>query len=112
MGGVTRWKRSESEAARIAPTNPSVRFNLGYAYERTGRFKEAALQYERVLQVDPNDADVLYRTGFLFIGKLDRIADGIRLLQRALSASPSDPRAETAKKVLTMPEEGGQPRIF
>ena len=99
-------------AVRIAPSNPSARFNLGYAYERTGRFKEAGIQYEQVLRIDPNDADVLYRTGFLLVGKLDRVADGVRLLQRALNTAPADPRVETAREVLARPDGRGQPYNF
>jgi len=44
-----------TEALRLAPNMPSVRFNLAQAYQRVGRTGDAVIELEEVLRQDPSD---------------------------------------------------------
>ncbi len=41
-------------------------YNLAIIYENCGKYSEAAQEYEKVLELDPNDADVHYNLGIVY----------------------------------------------
>ncbi len=41
-------------------------YNLAIIYENCGKYNEAAQEYEKVLELDPNDADVHYNLGIVY----------------------------------------------
>jgi tetratricopeptide (TPR) repeat protein len=60
---VRRW---EGEAL-ARPSDPRVRLNLGYAYQRDKQFDRALEQYRQVLQGDPTSTGALYNMGVIYI---------------------------------------------
>jgi tetratricopeptide (TPR) repeat protein len=68
------------------PDNPYALFSLGMLLRYIDRSDEAEVLFERVLQVDPDDADAHYQLGVL---KLDSDATGARLhLEQTLAQVP------------------------
>lgn len=61
-------------AIELSPGQPAFVVNLGNAYERSGNFSQAALQYDKALSLDPYLGEAYYNLGllhFLYTGQLD-----------------------------------------
>lgn len=59
------------EAIKIAPDDPKLSENLGYAYETTGDFQQALAYYEKVTQLTPDSASAWFHLGHVleFLGE-------------------------------------------
>lgn len=60
---VRRWERE----ALARPSDPRVRLNLGYAYQRDKQYDRALDQYRQVLQGDPQSTGALYNMGVIYL---------------------------------------------
>jgi TolB-like protein/Tfp pilus assembly protein PilF len=80
--------RRELDLARAALPNEPFVFELGaYIARRQGRWDEAAHQFERALEVDPQNLLTLEQVSFLY-EDLRRFADMAAALDRALTIDP------------------------
>jgi tetratricopeptide (TPR) repeat protein len=66
-------------------------YNLGVAYTQAGLFDAAAEMYEKVLQLDPNDAASHYNLGIIYDEHLNRTEEGIAHYKTYLALS-KDPK--------------------
>jgi Flp pilus assembly protein TadD len=67
--------------------NASLHSNLGAVYGQQGRFSDAIAQFQKALQIAPDDPEYLTNlaTAFRALGRID---DARRALQAALAAAP------------------------
>jgi serine/threonine-protein kinase len=80
--------RRELDLARAALPNEAFVFELGaFIARRQGRWDEAAHQFERALEVDPQNFHTLEQVSFLY-EDLRRFADMAAALDRALVVNP------------------------
>jgi TolB-like protein/Tfp pilus assembly protein PilF len=80
--------RRELDLARPALPNEAFVFELGaFIARRQGRWEEAAHQFERALEVDPQNFHTLEQISFLY-EDLRRYADMAAALDRALAVNP------------------------
>jgi TolB-like protein/Tfp pilus assembly protein PilF len=80
--------RRELDLARAALPNEAFVFELGaFIARRQGRWEEAAHQFERALEVDPQNFHILEQVAFLY-EDLRRYADMSSALERALALNP------------------------
>ncbi|MDY7033303.1 MAG: tetratricopeptide repeat protein [Thermodesulfobacteriota bacterium] len=63
-----------------APGSVTIRNRLGLAYLKTGRYAEAADEFTRVLEMDPDNALAVFRLGLVFINN-DEMNKAIDLWQ-------------------------------
>jgi len=83
------------QAAALFEQDISLLFNLAFCATVTGKITIALDTYERILQRQPNNANVLYNMGFaLKMSGNPRAA--IRAYQKAIEADPTNKKAEFA----------------
>ena len=51
--------KSLETAVALEPNNIDIRYNLALAYEVAGRKEEAKIQYQKVLDADPNHKEAM-----------------------------------------------------
>ncbi|MFA6357509.1 MAG: tetratricopeptide repeat protein [Candidatus Omnitrophota bacterium] len=63
-------------------------YNLAIIYENVGRYKEAAQEYEKILELTPDDADIHYNLGILYDDYLQKNEKAIAHYRRYLELCP------------------------
>lgn len=65
-------------------------FLLGAAYERSGRHAEAATQFRRVLDLDPDYHAALNYLGYLYAERGENLDEALALVRRAVALDPDN----------------------
>jgi len=65
---------------------------LGYNLSHTGKYKEAIEAYDKVLEVDPNNAKEWYNKGYC-LSKLGRYDEALKAYDKALELDPTNIKA-------------------
>ena len=92
---IQRWRDSFTlfeHTLAVTPPNLLIEHNLGQAMGDSGRYDEAAMHFEKALQMDPNFYDALVGLGVTreFQG---RLPEAIQYLQAAIHSQPDTPKA-------------------
>lgn len=77
---------SELEVAqRLSPQVLAIRLNLGEAYRSSRQWTKAKAEFDKVIEMDPRQAEVHYNLGLLYLGAGDQFPglDALTSLQRA-----------------------------
>lgn len=69
--------------------SPESLFHQGMDFLESDHFDEALLSFERLVQVQPYNADAVFQQGVTLI-KLSRAADAIKAFESAISLSPTE----------------------
>lgn len=69
------------------PADVDAVLGLGYAYQRAGRFEDALVHYDQVLEFDPRDLAALYNSGVCEL-ELGRDDEGVESLLKVLDIAP------------------------
>jgi tetratricopeptide (TPR) repeat protein len=85
---AVRWRRN----VRGALPNLRVEHNLGVALGASGRYDEAAVHFEKTLQIDGNFYDGLVAMGVTRAHQ-GRLPEAIEYLQAAIRSQPEAPKA-------------------
>jgi tetratricopeptide (TPR) repeat protein len=105
-GDAEKAKETLEALGTAAPNDPetAVRFfNEGAERTRAGKYDEAAVFFERAVQIAPDDpkfAKAHYVVGLAYAKDESKKAQAKEHLQKFLQMSPKDPDAETAKQML------------
>ncbi|MCX6626994.1 MAG: tetratricopeptide repeat protein, partial [Candidatus Solibacter sp.] len=92
-------------AAKIIPQAYQPRFLLGSAYNRLGRYQEAAAELERAVRLGANDPEVFYHLARAY-GGLDRQEDRRKALaQFALETRKSKESIEATRRALRLMDQ-------
>ena len=89
---VTNWESDLSlfgHAFSVTKGNYIAALNIGYWYSKNGEPGPALDYYQKAMQVNPDDPNVLYNIGTV-MAKLGRWNDAIPYFQRALQLTPDD----------------------
>lgn len=87
-----RYADAEPIYSRLADQSPGdwrLFFARGAARERLGRWAEAEADFQRALELSPNQPDVLNYLGYSWIDRGERVHEGLSLIQRAVELRPS-----------------------
>lgn len=77
------------KAGKIGPPEDAIAAaNLGTTFQQEGRMEEAIAQYQKALEIDPDQADVHSNLGVVFL-EMGRVDDSIAHLQKALQITPN-----------------------
>ena len=92
---IQRWRDSFTlfeHTLAVTPPNLLIEHNLGLAMGDSGRYDEAAVHFEKALQMDPNLYDGLVGLGVTreFQG---RLPEAIQYLEAAIHSQPDTPKA-------------------
>ncbi len=64
--------------------------SAGLKYTDEGEFEDAERAYLRALEVDPDNEDILFRQGTLYVG-MERYADAIKIFEKMFELYPENP---------------------
>lgn len=79
-------KRAKSEPAKVP-----VYLRLAQLYDREGAYPKVEAQYQAVLKDNPTHRLALNNLAYTYIEYLNRPEEGLKLIQRAMKATPGDP---------------------
>jgi len=95
-GRIQEAIQSAEEAIRSDPFDARAHFVYGTALHRSGRVYEAISEYERVVELAPNQFNALKNLAALYERQGFK-AKAVEMWTRALAQSPSDPVRKTIK---------------
>jgi tetratricopeptide (TPR) repeat protein len=78
-----------NKAAAENKGDPRVQFGVAVDLLNAGKADEAAAAFQKVLEIDPNYAEVYYHLGTLAVGQ-NKIPEAIAHLEKYLSTNPSN----------------------
>jgi len=78
------------EATNTAPNIVPFELQLGLLYEQGGQYDRAAERYQRVLDVQPNNAVALNNLAYAIAVRRKSPAEALPLAKRAVAAAPND----------------------
>jgi tetratricopeptide (TPR) repeat protein len=87
-------KYREALALRARPEAVGIHYALGSVYARTGKYEEAAEEFKRELEINPNDSLALWKLGELALRTDPQEAR--HYLERAVTLNPDLPQAALA----------------
>jgi tetratricopeptide (TPR) repeat protein len=89
--GYRNYDRAREELAKAQhalPNNAEIFNFLGLIDRRQGRWNEAIRNLERAVDLDPRNAERLWRLGEIYSSSLRRYGDAITIVNRALALEP------------------------
>lgn len=78
-----------SELIAATPNDWRLYFARGAARERLDRWPEAEADFQRALELSPDQPDVLNYLGYTWVDRGERLDEGLAMLQRAFSLRPT-----------------------
>ena len=96
--GLTQLQSKLPQAARTTfergleyhPKHVDLRFNLGTAYDKLGRFPDVVRELETVLELDPQHADALNYLGYSYADRGVNVEQALELTRRAVALKPDN----------------------
>jgi len=79
------------------PNDATVWKQIAKAHRRLGNWEEYAVAFEKAVELDPRDVDLLWDVGGGTHRRMGRYADAVRWYDRALSVAPDLPAPALAK---------------
>ncbi len=70
------------------PCSDRLRFQLGAIYERQSEFGAAEEEFKKILENNPDDADVLNYLGYMLVDRGVRLEEATEYIQRAVELDP------------------------
>jgi tetratricopeptide (TPR) repeat protein len=81
-----------AEAARRKfPDDTGILYQLGAAFDRSGKSDEAERTFRDLIQRDPLDANALNYLGYMFAEHGTKLDEAVSLIERALKVEPDNP---------------------
>jgi len=77
------------EAVALCPTHAQAQNNLGYVYEKQGRFDEAIAAYQKTIKLDPSAPYPYFGLGDVYF-KTGRYADALQWYEQGLKYEPEN----------------------
>ncbi|HXA56542.1 MAG TPA: tetratricopeptide repeat protein [Candidatus Acidoferrum sp.] len=78
------------QMARQAEDKQSAWYMLGAIYEREKKYDQAAEEFQKVLDADPNNAPTLNYYGYMLADRGVRLDDASAMIQKAVSQDPNN----------------------
>jgi chromosome segregation ATPase len=85
---------------RLLKENAVLHYNLGVFYLQRQEYNEALVEFEKVLELNPNDAATHYNLGLIYAEYIGNKAKAILHFKRYLLLDPRDKDADKAKKYI------------
>jgi tetratricopeptide (TPR) repeat protein len=79
------------EADQTLRDSPEIKYDLAMLYESQGKFEQFEALMERVIELDPNNANALNALGYTYADQNRRLDEAQGLLERALDLDPNNP---------------------
>jgi tetratricopeptide (TPR) repeat protein len=102
--------RLYSRALKLNPEESSVHLGRGMTYEMLGRSSQAAKDYRKALQYDPENYRAMENLGGILERKGKRLSDAVELYERALRLDPRPAWQENLRAWIRMLHTRVNPR--
>jgi tetratricopeptide (TPR) repeat protein len=80
-------------AVLICPEDAELLYSYAYSLERMRKYKDALLQYQKVVELDPSMAKAYFNMGDIYRNKEEKDL-AINAYEQGLKISPDNPRAK------------------
>ena len=80
-----------TDAIKKFPSNTSLLYKLGIAYDFKKKYNSALDCMERILKIDPNNPDALNYIGYYYAERGIKLDKAEKLIKKALQSRPNDP---------------------
>lgn len=71
-------------------TNWSIYYARGIAYERSGQWDKAELDFKAALKLSPNQPQVLNYLGYTWVDRGENLDEALKMIQKAIDWDPTD----------------------
>ena len=85
---------------RLVKENSVLHYNMGVFHLQRQDYKEAIPEFEKVLELSPDDAATHYNLGLIYAEYLDNKPKAISHFKRYLILDPNDKDADKARKYI------------
>ncbi|MFA5157424.1 MAG: tetratricopeptide repeat protein [Candidatus Omnitrophota bacterium] len=85
---------------RLLKENAVLHYNLGVFYLQRQEYNDALVEFEKVLELNPNDAATHYNLGLIYAEYIGNKNKAILHFKRYLNLDPKDKDADKAKKYI------------
>jgi tetratricopeptide (TPR) repeat protein len=85
---------------RLIKENAVLHYNLGVVYLQRQEFNEAIGEFQKVLELNPNDAATHYNLGIIYADYLGNKPKAILHFKKYLALDPKDKDADRARKYI------------
>lgn len=79
-----------NEGLARMPGNVAILYARALTAEKIDRVDIALADLEKIISMDPNNAQALNALGYTMVDKTDRIAEGLKLIEKAYQLQPDD----------------------
>jgi len=90
MQQVDRAREAIGQALALQPFQPDFLYVQGFIDEKTGDLDAALATFEKVVEINPREADAYFEIGRIWLQRKDR-ARALGALRKAASLAPEDP---------------------
>ena len=93
-------KLFKSKYGKLPRENTTLHYNLGVVYTQKRDFQKAIVEFQKVLEYSPEDAESNYNLGVIYGEYLNDRQKALKYFKKFLTLSPSDADAERVKKYI------------
>jgi tetratricopeptide (TPR) repeat protein len=87
--GCSNSSSGNEDVDRLVKELVDTHYNLGVIYQQQQKFDEAEMEYRKVLEVKPDDADALYNLAIIYDSHKNDSDQALLYYQKYLDSNPS-----------------------
>jgi tetratricopeptide (TPR) repeat protein len=91
LGDAAGAVQALEQGLKACGENAAMRHQMAQAYDRAGDWDKAAAQLERVIEMEPDNAEALNFLGYTLADRNQDLDKALDLLKRAVSLEPDNP---------------------
>ena len=80
-----------SSALAAEPNSPELIYDVAMVAEKLDRLDEVESKLTRLIELKPDNAQALNALGYTLVDRTPRTAEGLKLIEKALTLAPEDP---------------------
>ncbi|MEZ4999982.1 MAG: tetratricopeptide repeat protein [Bacteroidales bacterium] len=89
QGSFTESKAYYSRAVALMPYSVEARFGLVYPSAAMGNWSEVIMQYEKILEITPNNSIAMHRLGLIYYGR-EEFEKALKYFEKVVNLYPFD----------------------
>ncbi|MGE5307561.1 MAG: tetratricopeptide repeat protein, partial [Deltaproteobacteria bacterium] len=105
---VQRHEVLKDKYANLPQENATLHYNLGVLYAQNQQYERAVQEFEKVIQLKPDDIETLYNLGVIYGEHLNDRKKAVAQFKRYLALAPDDADAQRVRKFVLTWETFGQ----
>lgn len=95
-----RMQKLARQNETLIKETSAMHYNMGVLFTETGKFDRAVKEFERALELDPNDQKSHYNLGYIFAEQFANPTNAMEHFRRFLELDPNSQQAEAVKSYM------------